>query len=48
MPGYQKVQEIAEQAIEGSSQYKSFAELQKLLSGQKPQNPGAIPGGDGS
>jgi len=31
---YQKVQEIAEKAIEGSSQSKSFAELQKLLSDQ--------------
>jgi hypothetical protein len=31
---YQKVQEIAEKAIEGSSQSKSFAELQKLLADQ--------------
>lgn len=31
---YQKVQEIAEKAIEGSSQAKSFAELQKLLAEQ--------------
>jgi len=31
---YQKVQEIAEKAIEGSSQAKSFAELQKLLADQ--------------
>ncbi len=31
---YQKVQEIAEKAIEGSSQAKSFAELQKLLTEQ--------------
>jgi Fe-S oxidoreductase len=31
---YQKVQEIAEKAIEGSSQSKSYAELQKLLSEQ--------------
>ena len=31
---YQKVQEIAEKAIDGSSQSKSFTELQKLLSDQ--------------
>jgi hypothetical protein len=31
---YQKVQEIAEKAIEGSSQSKSFVELQKLLAEQ--------------
>ncbi|MEK7686300.1 MAG: hypothetical protein AAB466_12850 [Verrucomicrobiota bacterium] len=31
---YQKVQEIAEKAIEGSSQSKSLADLQKLLAEQ--------------
>jgi hypothetical protein len=31
---YQKVQDIAQKAIEGSSQAKSFAELQKLLAEQ--------------
>jgi len=31
---YQKVQEIAEKAIEGSSQSKSYAELQKFISEQ--------------
>jgi hypothetical protein len=31
---YQKVQEIAEKAIEGSSQAKSLADLQKLLAEQ--------------
>ena len=31
---YQKVQDIAEKAIEGSSQAKSFAELQKMLADQ--------------
>lgn len=39
---YQKVQDIAEKAVEGSSQAKSFAELQKLLADQvrKPAEKG--------
>ena len=35
---YQKVQEIAEKAIEGSSQAKSLADLQKLLAEQGPKD----------
>ncbi len=37
---YQKVQEIAEKAIEGSSQAKSLADLQKLLADQGRKGPG--------
>ncbi len=37
---YQKVQEIAEKAIEGSSQAKSLADLQKLLAEQARKAPG--------
>ncbi len=36
---YQKVQEIAEKAIEGSSQAKSLADLQKLLAEQSRKTP---------
>ncbi len=36
---YQKVQEIAEKAIEGSSQAKSLADLQKLLAEQGRKTP---------
>ena len=36
---YQKVQEIAEKAIEGSSQAKSLADLQKLLAEQSRKSP---------
>lgn len=36
---YQKVQEIAEKAIEGSSQAKSLADLQKLLAEQSRKAP---------
>lgn len=36
---YQKVQEIAEKAIEGSSQAKSLADLQKLLADQARKAP---------
>jgi hypothetical protein len=36
---YQKVQEIAEKAIEGSSQAKSLADLQKLLAEQGRKSP---------
>jgi hypothetical protein len=36
---YQKVQEIAEKAIEGSSQAKSLADLQKLLAEQARKAP---------
>ncbi len=36
---YQKVQEIAEKAIEGSSQAKSLADLQKLLTEQSRKMP---------
>jgi hypothetical protein len=36
---YQKVQEIAEKAIEGSSQSKSLADLQKLLAEQGRKAP---------
>ena len=36
---YQKVQEIAERAIEGSSQAKSLADLQKLLAEQSRKGP---------
>ncbi len=36
---YQKVQEIAEKAIEGSSQAKSLADLQKLLAEQARKTP---------
>jgi hypothetical protein len=36
---YQKVQEIAEKAIEGSSQAKSLADLQKLLADQARKSP---------
>jgi len=30
-PAYQKVQDIAEKTVEGTSQSKSLADLQKLL-----------------
>ena len=36
---YQKVQEIAEKAIEGSSQARSLADLQKLLAEQSRKTP---------
>ena len=36
---YQKVQEIAEKAIEGSSQARSLADLQKLLAEQGRKTP---------
>ncbi len=36
---YQKVQEIAEKTVEGTSQYKSFSELQRLLVEQGRKGP---------
>ncbi len=36
---YQKVQEIAEKTVEGTSQYKSFSELQRLLLEQGRKGP---------
>jgi hypothetical protein len=36
---YQKVQEIAQKTVEGTSQYKSFSELQRLLLEQARKGP---------